>query len=235
MTTVRHPEVNDFFSNWQVYQTVLETNSMEHRQIFAAVADILKERTTPFTLLDLGCGDATAIAPLLRDLPLQGYVGVDCTAPVLELARTNLGSLGDRARFEVGDLLEYLETSHGCVDLILVSFALHHLANPAHKRRFLELAYSHLNPGGELILVDIVRRPGQSREQYVERYGREVVPTWPIPPRMQAQILDHVRANDWPEEADCLPDWGRELGYAAVVPFFAGVHDTERGWRFQRG
>lgn len=234
MTQVRHPEVNDFFSNWQVYQAVLETNSMEHRQIFAAIADILAERTTPFTLLDLGCGDATAIAPLLQELPLHRYIGVDCTAPVLELARTTLGGLGDRARLEVGDLLEYLETGTDCVDLILVSFALHHLADPAHKRRFLELAYQRLNPGGELLLVDVARRNGESRAQYVDRYGREVVSTWALPEPYRERIMAHVSGNDWPEESDCLPTWGRELGYAAVVPFFSGVQETERGWRFQR-
>ncbi len=235
MTTVRHQEVNDFFSNWQVYQAVLETNSMEHRQIYAGVARILDERTEPFSLLDLGCGDATAIAPLLPDRPLQRYVGVDCTAPVLELARHTLAPLGDRARFEVGDLLEYLETTAERFDLILVSFALHHLADPAHKRRFLEVAHQHLNPGGELILVDVARRDGESRADYVQRFGQEVLPTWPLPPAVQERILAHVRDNDWPEEADTQPAWGLELGYTAVVPFFVGVQETERGWRFQRG
>jgi SAM-dependent methyltransferase len=54
------------------------------------------------TILDLACADGSAVPPL-AGLGLR-YVGVDASDAMLEVARRRHG---DRARFELGDLLTY--------------------------------------------------------------------------------------------------------------------------------
>ncbi len=51
------------------------------------------------TLLDLGCGDGLAAVPLI-DFGAD-YLGVDASPQMIEVAREHLG---DRARFEVGEI-----------------------------------------------------------------------------------------------------------------------------------
>jgi methylase of polypeptide subunit release factors len=47
----------------------------------------------PFFFLDLGCGDAATLAPLLSNMAIQRYKGVDLSETALALAAENLKSL----------------------------------------------------------------------------------------------------------------------------------------------
>ncbi|MEI8082895.1 MAG: class I SAM-dependent methyltransferase, partial [Actinomycetes bacterium] len=143
--------VADFFSNWQTYRHVIDTNSMEHIEVFAAVHSILAKRTEPYTLLDLGCGDAAAIAPAMAGTPIHRYFGVDCAEGALDFARQTFAAHPvPQLQLRVGDLLREVETSDERFDVILVSFALHHFADD-DKQRFLTAVRDKLTPGGELI------------------------------------------------------------------------------------
>lgn len=72
---------------------------MEHAALTAAIAAVLPTLLPPpgsstGWMADLGCGDLGLLAPLLRPLPLAGFIGVDATAEVLPLAATRLGGGG---------------------------------------------------------------------------------------------------------------------------------------------
>ena len=56
-------------------------------------------------VLDLGCGSARIAEELLDD-GAREYVGVDFSAPMLELARDRLARFGDRARLIEADFLD---------------------------------------------------------------------------------------------------------------------------------
>ena len=47
----------------------------------------------PFSFLDLGCGDAATLAPLLASMAVQRYKGVDLSESALALAAENLTGL----------------------------------------------------------------------------------------------------------------------------------------------
>lgn len=221
-------EVAIFFSNWQTYRGVIETNSMEHIEVFAAVHSILARRTAPYTLFDLGCGDAAAIGPAMLGTPVQRYVGVDCAAGALDFARE---TFADRAVPEVSlivdDLLQAVETTPEHFDIILASFALHHFSD-ADKQRFLTVARDKLAPGGELILIDVVRLDGQTREEYLDRY-RAFSSGWPLPQETRDKIMAHVSGYDYPAEISAEETWARDTGYT-VEQFYRGARDTQVGW-----
>src|SRR5271168_2273872 len=85
----------------------------------------------PFSILDLGCGDAATLVPLLDGLPVERYKGVDLAEPALMLATNNLKSLPCPASLTHEDILAALaeDTTY---DVICSSFALHHL--PTHQK-----------------------------------------------------------------------------------------------------
>jgi SAM-dependent methyltransferase len=75
-----------FFDAWDIYQKVVAGNYMFHREIGA---ELLRAHFDgrPISILDLGCGDAAALAPLLKGLALQRYRGVDLSETALAHGR----------------------------------------------------------------------------------------------------------------------------------------------------
>ncbi|MGB9093053.1 MAG: hypothetical protein WCB93_02965 [Gallionella sp.] len=65
MTTA---EATAFFArSWSVYDRIAEHNYMSHREIYAKVAELLKQRKdrNEYRLFDLGCGNARFLASCL--------------------------------------------------------------------------------------------------------------------------------------------------------------------------
>jgi len=54
-----------FFRAWDTYSKVVAANYMFHRELGQGVSDALHQRFggRPFSLLDLGCGDAASWRP----------------------------------------------------------------------------------------------------------------------------------------------------------------------------
>lgn len=218
-----------FFDNWAIYRAIIDHDCMEHRAIYRQVAHVLAERTEPIRVLDLGCGDAAGIAAVLSGMAVARYVGIDSAAPALVFAARRLAPLGDVVDLRVGDLLAHVEHDDETFDVVLVSFALHHLPADA-KRRFLDVVRGRLRPGGELLVIDVVRRDGETREQYLSRYGR-VLAGWPLSEQQRAGTFAHVAASDFPEQFATLPRWARELGYRDVRLIYRGGGETQAAWR----
>ncbi|MDY7013154.1 MAG: ubiquinone biosynthesis protein UbiE, partial [Cyanobacteriota bacterium] len=58
---------NEFFNQqWQLYQKILFNNYMGHQEIYGVLHELLiNDLKKPFSLLDLGCGDASFTAQAL--------------------------------------------------------------------------------------------------------------------------------------------------------------------------
>lgn len=220
--------VAEFFSNWGVYRAVIEHDCMEHRDIYAAVGRILRGRGEPFTVLDLGCGDSVGIAPALAGAPVARYTGVDSAAAALAFAGQTLRDSAFEVELIEQDLAETIRRDR-TYDVVVMAFALHHF-DSARKRRILAEIRHRLNDGGELILIDLVRQPGQSRDQYLDDY-EAYVRDWPLASDTIEAIVGHVRGFDHPEQVDVQPRWAGELGYAQTIEFYSGGSGTQRGWR----
>jgi len=68
-----------FFDVWHTYRKVVAANYMHHMEIRAQLERVLLAQfaSRPFSFLDLGCGDAATLAPLLASMAVQRYKGVD--------------------------------------------------------------------------------------------------------------------------------------------------------------
>lgn len=105
---------------------------------------------TPFrTLVDLGTGTGRSLE-LFADLYQRG-VGVDASAPMLAVARTNLARAGlAHAQVRQGDIYA-LGMPTGVADVVVLHQVLHFLDDPG---RAVAEAARLLTPGGRLLIVD---------------------------------------------------------------------------------
>ncbi len=132
-------------------------------EAFAQVLDRLIGLSSPKptdACVDLGAGTGfvtTALAPLVSSV-----LAVDLSAAMAE-------SLADRAAhdglrnvsIEVSDLREF-ELPPASVDLVVSSYALHHLAD-ADKQALVARAARWLRPGGRLVIADMMFGRGRSQ------------------------------------------------------------------------
>jgi cyclopropane fatty-acyl-phospholipid synthase-like methyltransferase len=212
MTTA---ETTAFFTRtWSVYDQITEHNYMSHREIYAKVAAVLKQRKDigQYRLLDLGCGNARFLAPCLMQFPPVRYQGVDMSETALDEARTFLAGLTCPAILTQGDLLEAIEATDKEWDVIFTGFALHHLTRE-EKARFFEAAGRCLSNSGWLLMVDVVREEDQSREDYLQGYLKEMRERWTqIPPDQLETACEHVATYDYPEYLTTLQEMAKACG-----------------------
>ena len=213
-------EAHDFFvDTWAVYKKLVAENYMFHRQLYAGVASLLQTgQIGEFSLLDLGCGDAANLAPILKNSPISHYSGVDLSAVALELARDTLAELGNRVSLHCADMMAFMDRDSTTYDVIFSSYALHHLDRPA-KQAFLSRCRQHLNPNGQFILIDIVRQSEDNADRHVDRYCETMRSEWTrLTPRELSYVTEHVRQFDRPESLPELKLMSELAGFAAFNP-----------------
>lgn len=204
-----------FRKAWTLYDTISEKNYMFHREIYAHVAKLLKQRHAqgPYHLLDLGCGNARFLAPCLKTSPPASYDGVDLSVTALDEARTYLQGVSNTALHHQ-DMLQAIEDIDSAFDIIFTGFAVHHLDVTAKQRLFHACA-QRLAPGGQLIMVDVVREDCQTREQYLDSYLHFMRTQWAeVIPAHLDEACAHVAAYDFPET---LADLTRMAKQAALT------------------
>ena len=229
-----HDEIQAFFDGWQIYQTVIAEDYMNHRAIHAAVRGLLEAEEAPFALLDLGSGDASQLALGLHGLPVRQCTAVDLSPHALKLAQQNLEAAGNFSVEVVhDDLLHFVQTtSLRNLEAVHSGFALHHLQRDEKAAAFRAIARL-LAPDGQFILYDIVRRPDETREAYLDRYLTVIDADWNALSRAdRAKARGHITTYDFPETEATLIAEAAEAGLTHRVFYRDAVHV---GLVFHRG
>ncbi len=239
MTLQQHnaAETKQFFDQWYLYQQLLDGDYMFHRSIQSALRDFVNARlNSPIKILDLGCGDASTIPGIFSDTEIQSYTGVDLSPVALERALKNLSMLSDSINLIEDDFSHYLQQgSVESFDLILIGFALHHL-HPGGKREFFKQCYGALKHSGYLLLWDVFRRSGETRDAYLQAYSQQCRETWSsLSQEAIVKVLDHIQSCDFPETADTIATMASEAGFMATPkPLFADVAQFHCLFYFQK-
>jgi len=207
------PSSPNIFDQWDTYHKVVAANFMFHREIADALRRALAARFSGRrpAFLDLGCGDATALAPVLREQPPSRYKGVDLSETALELAARELADLPCPVTLTHGDILEALDedASH---DAIHSSFVLHHLPTE-RKAEFFRRAARRLAPDGLLLLVDTTREEDETLDDYLQRYCGWLRRDWTGLSAQELDVIcDHIVNNDMPEPYSTLLALARAAG-----------------------
>ena len=137
-----------FLDTWSVYQKVVAHNYLSHRGIGTATDAILRKFPKgTYRLLDLGCGDAQTIAPILERHPPGQYTGVDLSGVALSEAERYLKPLSFERQLVEADMLGFLSRCRETFDVVIVSFSLHHLQSEG-KLALIKGVSRRLNPEG---------------------------------------------------------------------------------------
>jgi cyclopropane fatty-acyl-phospholipid synthase-like methyltransferase len=203
-----------FEKAWNLYEAIAIGNHMSHREIYALVAKRLSQLYVKggYRMLDLGCGDTRFLEPCFSFSRPALYQGVDLSEAALGLARKRLDYLG-KTSWAKQDLLEYMKHDTGKYDVIFSGYAVHHLST-ASKTELFATASNHLEPGGCFMLVDVIREPEQTREDYIIAYLSQIRNNWPgLTAEMVDEACAHVAAFDFPEGLETLDLLAQRAGF----------------------
>ncbi len=205
------------FAQWEVYKSIIDRDFMRHREISAAIHAFVKGRfQRRFSLLDLGCGDASAIPHTFAGTPLARYTGVDASAAALEAACRNLASAPFDVVLVESDLMAHLTAAAvpdgPRFDVTLAGYVIHHLSIE-EKLRFFASCREVLAPAGALVFYDLFRQPGETRKEFVTAYTELIATRWGLEGEALDNTCRHVQEHDFPETVATIAALARDAGF----------------------
>jgi len=189
-----------------------ERDSIPHRTDgLAVMCELLPARVE--RVLDLGTGDGTTLGLVLAARPRASGVGLDFGDEMLRRAHEHLDG-DERVEIAHHDLSEPLPPDLGMFDVVVSSFAIHHLAPPRQHDLYREV-FARLRPGGVFVNVEHVASPTvELHNEFLAAVGR--TPEQDDPSNQLVAVAVHLR---WLEDcgfvhAECFWKW-RELAVVA--------------------
>jgi ubiquinone/menaquinone biosynthesis C-methylase UbiE len=202
-----------FSDNWIIYQKIIDNNYMHHAELGELTNKIFSGFHKPLHVLDIGCGDAETLLPILKKVNIEHYTGYDLSEHVLELANSNLDKEKVTHTLKQGDMLELILNEGKQFDIIHSCFAIHHLQD-AEKRKLLQACSEKLLPGGTMIYTDTFRRDLVDRETYIQNYFSFINKDWKLLSEGEKQpIFDHIRQYDFPSTSHETIIWLESFGF----------------------
>jgi tRNA (cmo5U34)-methyltransferase len=202
-----------------------------------ALLDLIPARADEqFTLVELASGEGALAQAILKRFHACQYVAFDGSAVMRQHMGERLTEFRDRLEIRPFELVqqEWRTTLPGSLRCVVSSLSIHHLFDEEKQQLFSELA-GHLEPGGALLVADIIRpATRQIANLFAQQYD-DIVRKQSLQLRgdlsgfEQFQQLkwnyflhdyDSVDTNDHPS---CLSDqllWLREAGFSVVDCFW---------------
>lgn len=242
----KSPEVADSFTHIrdsvplnqeQLDLMVRIIRTFQKRSKGVGTQDSLNKNEFSFTWLDLGCGDGPLSRKLLEEFPNANGILMDFSNPMLEHARTKTTQLGykDRVTIIQGDLSQprwmdplqkESDEKDPTIDVVVSSFAIHHLNNERKKELYQEV-YDILSPGGVFLNLEHVASPDETVEgifdgafvdsMYKTFGGAKTLEECEKAVHYDLNVDDEANILV-PVETQC--DWLRDIGFQHVDCYF---------------
>ncbi len=168
-------------------------------------------------VVDLGCGNGQISIPLAE----RGaeVLGIDVSPAMAEQLRSEAKRRGLSTLDAIALPVEELDLPPASADLIVSSYALHHLRDP-DKARLVETAITWLRPGGRLLIADMMfGRGGTSRDREIIKLKLVTLAKkgpggwWRIAKNITRYL---VRVQEIPISMEAWETLFRKAGYTAV-------------------
>lgn len=202
----------------------------------------------PVRAVEIGTGAGWLSDALLRRFPAARVVGLDGSPAMLSETAQRLAPFGDRVDLNPFRLEDpaWPDSVPGRVHCFLSSLVIHHLDGPAKRDLFARL-FDRLEPGGALLIADILeptseparRHMARSWEQAVRRqslalYGDLRAHAFFMEERWN--IFDHPDPGDKPSPLPEQLQWLEEIGYTGVDAWWvAAGHAVYGGYKPKAG
>jgi SAM-dependent methyltransferase len=214
-------EVREYFNQWSIYQKAMCNNYLHHVEVYGMLHDLMANSFgRPFSVLDLGCGDALFIAEALCSTRVERYTGVDISSVALDLARKNLKGTNYQKSLVNGDILAFVDDLGENHDLIWIGLSMHHLARN-QKERLISRCGQILRSGGLLMVYDPVLREGEDISHHTQRWWEMCRNQWnALTPEEKDAMHNHVSSSDFPESMSALKEMGLSCGFRGIRSLF---------------
>jgi len=148
-------------SQWgeEVSQTFIDYGHYfvpDREQQYQIICQLIPPDSGRFSILELCCGEGVLAGAILAQFPDCVLYGLDGSPKMLAKARANLSAYKERFFGEQFDLTDttWRKRNWNC-RAVVSSLAIHHL-DAAEKRKLYQDVYLMLEPGGVLIIADLV-------------------------------------------------------------------------------
>jgi SAM-dependent methyltransferase len=147
------PDINRWTEPEWALRYLRERDAIPHRvEGLEVMLELLPERVE--RVLDLGTGDGNTIALVLAARPAATGVGLDFQEAMLQRARARFDG-DERVEIVPHDLREPLPDDLGAFDVVVSSFAIHHLL-PERQHALYGEAFERMRPAGLFANVEHV-------------------------------------------------------------------------------
>ncbi len=147
------------------------------------ICALIPPSDTPFTVWELGCGEGLLAEAILTQFPSATVLGLDGSETMLKKARERLARFGERFRTATFRLADhnwrYADTP---LRAVVSSLVVHHLDEQGKAELYEDMA-ALLEPGGALVIADVVQPAGPAALEVAAQAWDEFV-------REQALALD---------------------------------------------
>jgi ubiquinone/menaquinone biosynthesis C-methylase UbiE len=218
-----------FRRQWAVYQKLIDNDYVNHAEVYGILHQVLADEVKGrFRVLDLACGDASAIVGALRGTQIAHYHGIDLARPALELAERSLDTLGCEVELEQRDFIEALRDRPEPADVVWFGLSLHHLPT-ADKRTLMREIRGVLDEHGRFLMYEPTSPDGEDRNGYLSRFEQTSRQSWTaLTPAEWQALMTHVRTCDLPETVSSWIALGHEAGFRAADELFKAPSDLYR-------
>lgn len=203
------------------YDDFIELAAMNYRGTLEAVVEAASW-SAPRRILELGAGTGTLTRLLLERFPEAQITAVDGSAEMLEKAAAKLSVFSGRVALRQAYFENILnEGASGSFDLIVSSFALHHMRHADLPALFSGLLGS-LTPGGRLVVADYVLTPHSQLQRHYEGVWvdwrrRNMKPVLGFEQAREAAFTEHDETKraegDNPAALQDILGWMRGAGF----------------------
>ncbi len=218
-TTVLPNELNYNTYDCSRYERDIVNSIPYHTTIHRRMASFLKRhfrarRNDVCNVIDLGTGTGLSAKVVQSVLPSARFDLVDFSAPMMEGAREKFAK--SDTRFIVAD---YATMSWDRkYDVVMTVIGFHH-QNDRGKRALFQRIYEHLNPGGVLILGDLVTyRDRHLAALNQAKHFHHLVRKAASDQALAEWAFHHLVLNQLTSAED-LVDWIEAVGFAVVERF----------------
>ncbi len=223
-----------FETQWTVYQKLVDSDVLSHAAVGRLLHRILAERfDTPFTFLDIACGDAGLARRALAGTRVRHYHGIDLAAPALALAAKTLCDVPYAVDLDHRDYSEAMADRPEPADAVWCGLSIHHLDTDGKQALISEIR-EVVGDRGIFVLYEPTLGPHEDRRAYLDRTWRIVPDRWTtLTPGELAQVRDHIDRCDLPETAATWLSLGRAAGFSRGRQVFANPTDLYRMFLYE--
>lgn len=154
--------------------------------------------TETCTVVELGAGDGALAEAVLETFPRCHYIALDGSEAMRARMQHRLARFGDRLELRpfVLEEMAWRDELPSQVRCVLSSLCIHHL-NASGKRRLFHDMFKHLEPGGALLLADIIQPANQQIATFFSHQYDKVVREQSLELRGDLSGYDEFQQQEW--------------------------------------